>query len=197
MIIIGTGGLARETMAILLNNNPNENIIFFDENKNCPSLLYNKYIVITSYNELSKILSNNKFIVCIGNPRIREKLTKKIKSIGGQNANVISKDTSIFQYSEFSEGTIIEPYVGISYGITIGIGCAIHIHASIGHSAKIGNYVNIGPAATIIGPTEIGNYSYIGAKALIMPNLKIGNNVIVKAGTVVNRDLTDYETFLG
>lgn len=199
MLIIGTGGLAKEIFGIILNDNSKEEITFYDQNKNCSSVLYNKYNVIKNENELLKYFSanNKEFIVGIGNPRIREKLTNFMIKLGGINSKIISKNSALFQFNNFPEGTIIEPFVGISHALEIGVGCAIHIHASIGHAAKIGKYVNVGPSATIIGPTEIGDYTYIGAKALIMPNLKIGKNVIVSAGVTVNKNLNDFETFLG
>lgn len=199
MLVVGTGGLAKEIFAMIIEHKTTDSIIFYDENKDNPSLLYNKYNVLKDESEVKKYFSNigPDFIVGIGNPRLREKLTNKMKKLGGQNSKIISKDSAIFQFNKYPEGTIIEPFVGISHGLEIGEGCAIHIHASIGHAAIIGKYVNIGPAATIIGPTEIGDYSYIGAKTLIMPNLKIGKQVIISAGTIVNRNLEDFETYFG
>jgi len=199
MLIVGTGGLAKEVFGMVLKYKLSSDIIFYDENKASPELLYNKYKVLHEENEVQQYFSANtpEFIVGIGNPRIREKLTLKIRELGGISTNVISTESAIFQFNNYSTATIIEPFVGISHALTIGEGCAIHIHASIGHSAKIGKYVNIGPGATIIGPIEIGDYTYIGAKSLVMPNIKIGKNVIIAAGVTVNKDLNDFETFLG
>jgi len=199
MLIVGTGGLAKEILAMIIKYKLSESVTFYDENNNVPSILYNKFKVIKEEGEIRKYLKSDspEFIVGIGNPRVREKLTNKLKNYGGKNSKIISKDSALFQFNNYPEGTIIEPFVGISHSLQIGEGCAIHIHVSIGHAAIIGKYVNIGPSATIIGPTEIGDYSYIGAKSLIMPNLKVGKQVIVSAGVTVNRDLNDFETYYG
>lgn len=199
MLIIGTGGLAIEIFAMIIEYKLSESVTFYDENTNAPSILYNKYKVIKEESEVKQFLKSDspEFIVGIGNPRIREKLTNKLKNYGGKNSKIISKDSAIFQFNNYPEGTIIQPFVGISHGLQLGEGCAIHTHACIGHAAIIGKYVNIGPAVNIIGPTEIGDYSYIGAKSLIMPNLKIGKQVIVSAGAIVNKDLKDFETYCG
>lgn len=199
MLIVGTGGLAKEILAMIIKYKLSESVTFYDENNNVPSMLYNKFKVIKEEGEIRKYLKSDspEFIVGIGNPRVREKLTNKLKNYGGKNSKIISKDSALFQFNNYPEGTIIEPFVGISRSLQIGEGCAIHIHVSIGHAAIIGKYVNIGPSATIIGPTEIGDYSYIGAKSLILPNLKIGKNVIVVAGVTLNRNLEDFETYLG
>lgn len=196
MIIVGTGGLGLEILSILQNENYNNEIVFFDENIQKPDILFNQYKVIKLESELSEYIKNidSTFIVGIGHPRIREKLTNKLKRLGGKNTNIIAKNAAISQLNHYPEGTIIEPLSGISHGLQIGEGCAIHIHCSIGHAAKIGKYVNVGPGATVIGPTEIGDYTYIGAHAVLLPNIKIGKNVIIGAGCIVRNDLMDFES---
>jgi sugar O-acyltransferase (sialic acid O-acetyltransferase NeuD family) len=199
MLIIGTGGLAKEVFGMVLKYKLADDITFYDENKATPELLYNKFKVLHEEIDVKNYFSSvsKDFIVGIGNPRIREKLTLKMRKLGGNSTNVISSESAIFQFNDYSTATIIEPFVGISHALNLGEGCAIHIHASIGHAAKIGKYVNIGPGATIIGPIEIGDYSYIGAKSLVLPNIKIGKQVVIAAGVTVNKDLKDFETYLG
>lgn len=40
-------------------------------------------------------------------------------------------------------------------------------------------------------PISIGNNVFIGCNVTILPNVKIGNNVIIAAGSVVNKDILD------
>ncbi|MBU1720822.1 MAG: acyltransferase, partial [Bacteroidetes bacterium] len=53
------------------------------------------------------------------------------------------------------------------------------------------------PNVSVIGPISIGDYSYIAAQSVLLPGLKIGRNVVVSAGSLVNRDMADYESFPG
>ncbi|MCX7954107.1 MAG: hypothetical protein N3A01_02830 [Bacteroidales bacterium] len=195
MIIIGAGGLGQETLGILIQNNYKNNIIFFDENENINNL-YQKYTVIHNYNDLLEYLKfDNEFVVAIGSPRLREKIYKKVKSFGGKPVSVISKFSHIFQFNKLPEFCIIQPSVGISWGVEIGEGCVIHINSTIGHKSKIGNFVNIGPGVNIIGPCAIGNYVYIGAGSIILNGITIENNAIIPAGKVVTRDVKEFEVF--
>lgn len=41
----------------------------------------------------------------------------------------------------------------------------------------------------IYGTIKIGNNSFIGCRSTILPNVNIGDNVIIGAGSVVNRDI--------
>ncbi|MBU0765261.1 MAG: acetyltransferase [Bacteroidetes bacterium] len=199
MLIVGTGGLGKEVMQILLTEKQTDSFYFFDENPQCPSMLYDRFRVIKEFDELKEYFDtvDKKFVTAIGHPRIREKVTAKILAAGGIPGNVISCNTYIFPFNEIPEGIIVQPGVGISHGVKFGRFCAIHINSSIGHSSFLGNYINVAPSVNIIGPVKIGDYSYISAGAVIMPHLEIGKNVIVEPGVVVKRDLKDFETYSG
>ncbi|MBI5219524.1 MAG: hypothetical protein HY958_11390 [Bacteroidia bacterium] len=196
MLIIGTGGLGKEILGILIEDGFSDEICFFDENPNAPDLLYYKFKVFKTPEDLKQYFAkgDKRFITGIGNPRIREKLTSRIQDAGGELYSVISKKSSIFFLNEKYNGIIIQPGVGISHNVKIGTGAAIHINSTIGHSTTLGKYVNVGPNATIIGPVEIGDYSYISAQAVILSHLKIGKNVVVTTGKIIDRDLNDFET---
>ncbi|MDY4022566.1 acyltransferase [Staphylococcus borealis] len=66
----------------------------------------------------------------------------------------------------------------------------------------IGNNTVIGYNTTILthevlvdeyryGPVRIGNQTLIGANSTILPGVNIGNHVVVKAGTIVSKDIPD------
>ncbi len=197
MLIVGTGGLGKEILGILIQDDLKDEIVFFDESIHAPDLLFNKYRVFKDPELLRKYFEeeDTRFITGIGNPRIREKLTLMLEKAGGKPMSVISKRASIFHFNNKYEGIIIQPGVGISHNVNIGKGAAIHINTTIGHSTTIGKYVNLGPNVSVIGPVEIGDYSYISAQAIILPNIKIGKNVIITAGKLVDRDLKDFASY--
>ncbi len=194
MVIAGAGGLGIEVLYILMEENYPDEICFFDENAGITTKLFDKYKVITDFELLEKYFTENEnaFVTAVGNPRLRKKLSEKILKAGGKFKSVISSKASYFRYNKPFEGGIVQPGVGISHGVEIGISAAIHINSTIGHSTKIGNYVNIGPGANIIGPVSIGDFSYIGAQSLIMPDISIGKNVIIAAGSYVDKDIPDF-----
>ena len=195
MIIVGCGSAGKETLGMLLRQSRTEYLIFYDEHKNSEDFIFEKFKVIKETCELLEHLKNdNKFCVSIGNTRRRKKMYNKFIEIGGIPNNVIW-DKNLF-ISELSQNaTIIQPGVHISYEVQIGKSCLIHNNTSIGHKTIIGDFVNIGPLCSLIGPCIIGNETYISAGSIILPNIIIGNNVYIKAGSVVNRNLKDFETF--
>lgn len=47
------------------------------------------------------------------------------------------------------------------------------------------------PDLEITAPIIVGDNVYIGVRTLIMPGVKIGNNVIIAAGSIVTKDISD------
>ncbi len=195
MIIVGAGSAGKEIMGVYTLGKPPKEIVFYDDNPDCPDLIDNKYKIIKTLEELqNEINSNPEFCIGIGNPRKRKKLYDKLISMGGKPKNICWEPMLSLSSVE-DNGSVFQPGVVMSFGVTIGKSCFIHANSSIGHKVKIGDFVNISPLCSVIGPSEIGNESYIGAGSTILPDITIGNNVFVSPGSVVNRNLKDFETF--
>ena len=102
--------------------------------------------------------------------------------------------------------------LGESLIIGENVGIAANAFIAVRGSLKIGKNTIIGPGVSIHtenhnfdkldvpirlqGATrkgiEIGEDCWIGSKAIILDGVKIGSHVIVAAGAVVNKDVTDY-----
>jgi acetyltransferase-like isoleucine patch superfamily enzyme len=89
----------------------------------------------------------------------------------------------------------------------IGNYCWLHSNVHIGQGSKIGNFVFIYPYAVLtndptppsnvcIGP-EIGDFSQIAVSSVLLPGVKIGKHVLVGAGSIVGKNVDDYQLVLG
>ena len=197
MIIAGAGSAGIETTMFCLLSGCND-IVLYDDRMNSNNLILQKYHVIKTEEELKNAIDRNPdFCVSIGHPRIREKVFNRILEMGGNPTNVISHK-AVYSICEIPQrANIIHSGVNISYDFEIGKSCMIHANVVIGHKVKMGNFVNVSPLCSIIGPCTIGDYAYIAAGSVILPHHKIGKNAIIPARSVVDRDVSDYETFYG
>lgn len=85
--------------------------------------------------------------------------------------------------------------------------CWLHSNVHIGQGSKIGNYVFIYPYVVFTNdPTppsnvckgpEVGDFSQIAVFSVLLPGVKIGKHVLVGAGSVVGKDVADYQLILG
>ena len=80
-------------------------------------------------------------------------------------------------------------YVVLTNSITIGRGCLLNLHVSIGHDTHVGDFVEMSPGVRISGNCQIGNYCNLGTNAVVLPGVNLGDNVVVGAGAVVTEDV--------
>lgn len=110
-----------------------------------------------------------------GNTLLYEALDKGLQL--GKNVNLIS-------VPNFGS----EPYlIKIGDNTTISFDCAFVNHDAA--AAVLGNMPGEDPQTGLFGPIVIGKNSFIGCRTTILANVHIGDNVIIGAGSVVNRDI--------
>ena len=87
--------------------------------------------------------------------------------------------------------------IGANFVVWHGFGIVIHPKSIIGDNVIIHQNVTIGNSHHGGNPPTIGNNVNIGASALIIGDINIGNNVIVGAGAVVVKDVPDNSVVVG
>jgi len=90
---------------------------------------------------------------------------------------------------EIGEGTQIGAWVGI---FTHSSHIAIRLYGN--HYQEIDEGEKKGYP---IAPVKIGKYVFVGAGSKILPGVSIGNGAIISAGSVVNRNVNDFEVVAG
>lgn len=196
MLIIGAGGLTRDVLTSweLDENNKNTDLYLFDNVRMDEDLLYNKYRIYHTYDELREHFEtiDRKFFVCIGIPLKRKRVTEEIETLGGELVPFVScKVQTIHPATQLGKGAIIEPGVGLCRDVIIEKGVFINAGSILGHDVIVRQYVSLGPGVRILGGAEIGECSYIGCNAVVMPRVKIGKRVRVGVGVVIDKDVPD------
>ena len=110
MLIVGAGACARDLLAMILQDNPEEELVFFDDvTTEVPALLYDKYPILRSVKEVIDHFKSNStdYVLGIGNPIIRNKMSKKIDRLGGNLISLISEQTQIGTYNDISRRGVI------------------------------------------------------------------------------------------
>jgi sugar O-acyltransferase (sialic acid O-acetyltransferase NeuD family) len=199
MVVIGTGGLAKDLIGGLARDFRHEKIIFFNDNpsKIEAELFVGKYPIISDWEQLENHFKNSdkRFLCAIGNPIQRKRITEKVVRIGGLPWNLYNALDNVSEFANIKDGCIFQRDVVISADVTIDEGCFFNCGVIVGHDSKIGAYVSFGPGVRVLGNVEIGEYSYIGCNAVILPNIKIGRKVRIGIGKIVDRDLPDGTKF--
>lgn len=198
MLVLGAKGFAKEVLEIIYQQEMDEthNLVFYDDiTENGPKMLYDTYPILKTKEAAQKYLStvDNRFVLGIGNPFLRFKLTKMFESLGGVLASTISLKAGIGKHNiSIDEGCNIFEQTIISNDATLGKGVIVYYNTLITHDVKVGNYVELSPNVVLLGRCVVGDFTHIGSGATILQDIKIGKGVVVAAGAVVTKDVPDY-----
>lgn len=137
-----------------------------------------------------------KFVVAIGNAKIRENIVEKLAGVSWYTAIhpravISSLDTSI------GEGTVVMAEAVINAGAKIGKHCIINTGAVVEHDNRIDDFVHISVGAKIAGTVHVGKGAWIGIGAAVKNNVEICEECMIGAGAVVVGDVCKPGTYIG
>lgn len=137
--------------------------------------------------------------------------SKIVNTAFGENVKIV-EPVNIYGCS-IGDNCFVGPFVEIQKDVTIGNNTKVQSHTFICELVSIGNDCFIGHGVMFIndlfqngGPargnkdlwksTQIGNNVSIGSNATILP-VQICDNVVIGAGTVVTKDITQPGVYAG
>ena len=139
----------------------------------------------------------NKFVVCVGHPKIRCFISDKLISKGLSplividNNSIVEEDCQLGKEVQFMPGSLLRHFSKIGDYSIMNTGC------SVDHDCKIGMGVHIMGSATLAGNVNIGNYSTVGTNATILPNIVVGSESYIGAGAVVTKNVPNNSVVVG
>lgn len=194
IVIIGAGGMARETAWLIDENNKVNrewNILgYISQEKEIKEK--NKYHVIGN-DEWLQNYKNTIYAVCaIGDEKIRKKIVQKYKNY--RNVifpTIISHQATVSDETQVGEGTIICAGTIITTNIKIGSYCIINLNSTICHDSVVEDFVTINPSTNISGGCVIETECNIGVGTKLIQNIRIGKKTVIGAGAVVVRSIPE------
>ena len=112
-------------------------------------------------------------------------------------AILIDPSVILSEEVKIEEGSIICAGTILTVDIHIGKHVIINKHCTIGHDAKLDNFVTLYPSVTVSGNVHIEECVEMGAGSLIIQRLYVGAKSIVGAGAVVVKNITGSGTYVG
>ncbi len=202
IVIIGTGGFAKEVLWLLEENNKINcewNILGFIDNsyKDADYNIHGYRVV----GDDDWLLNHNEPInvVCgIGSTELRRKIVNRLKDNANISfPNIISRDAIVSDHVELGKGCIICAGSILTVDICIGDYVIINLDCTIGHDSVLSNFITLYPSVNVSGNVTIEEGTEIGTGTQIIQGIVIGNNSIIGAGAVVIRGIPAECTAVG
>jgi sugar O-acyltransferase (sialic acid O-acetyltransferase NeuD family) len=173
MQIIGKGGFGREVAAY------------------CDS---HTMSIFQFENECAGMNATRNAVIAIGNEEVREQVASKFEL---QSWGVLNFGQCYGTDCTILPGCIICPGTILTTNVKLGRHCLVNINCTIGHDVFIGDFVTINPGVNISGNVSIGANCNIGSNAVIRNGITICEDVVVGAGSVVVKDITEPGVYVG
>lgn len=114
---------------------------------------------------------------------------------------------TIREYTMFGTNCSVGTLDDIQGYSEFGDYCRLHSNVHIGQKSKLGNFVFVypyvvftndptPPSNNCIGPT-VEDYSQVATSSILLPGIHIGKHCLVGAGSIVSKDVEDYQLVVG
>ena len=194
ILIIGTGGLAREFTSWFQDCFEIVGYSSKDHNDhsqfNLPGTAHNEDVT-------PELIGTNLAVLCIGNPVIKKQVFDKFSRAGFSFPSIIHHSSVNSDSASIQDGVVVAPNCVVSSNVKIGKLAYINFSCGIGHDAEVGDFVQINPGSQVGGKCKIGDQVLIGSNSTVLQGMSIGNLAVVASGAVIFSNVLDEVTVIG
>ena len=192
LIIVGAGGLGRETLFQVREaekNMPQFSVLGFADDGKIGQTVHG-LPVLCGTQALSLRETDTAVAIAVGKPAVRRRIYEMLR----QNPH-LSFPTLI------APGVVYSDTVSFGMGCIVGFGSTITVDirigdfvlvsngCNIGHDAVLDDFATLYPGVHVSGNVRIGVGCEIGVGSNIIQGLSVGENAVLGAGCAVVRDL--------
>jgi sugar O-acyltransferase (sialic acid O-acetyltransferase NeuD family) len=185
--IYGCGGFGREVAPLAVENG--DEVLFISDNPEDHGEVAGHRCV-----GLDDVPADYRFVVAVSDGAIRKRLSEKARAAGLGPGSIIAKSARLLGRQTIGEEAIICDFVIITDTVKIGRGFQANTFAVVGHDSDIGDFVTLGPRASLNGNTVAEDLCHVAYGACLrngVPGrpLRIGAGAFVGMGAVVTKDV--------
>lgn len=200
LVIVGSGGFARETKWLIERCNAVEarwNIMGWISNEEVGTII-DGIPVIGGDEWLMKYDKELNVVIAIGDGKMRKKLSDMYSCNSMlMYPNIIAPSAILSESVRLGKGCIIADQSVLTINISAGDFFVSSIACVVSHDCEIDNFVTLLPGSHISGNVTVGECTSVGVGANVIQGLNIGKNVFLGAGAVLITNLPDNCTAVG
>lgn len=190
VVIIGGGGMGRETHQWILDRNavtPTFRVLGFLDGAKTGGTIHG----LPVFGDVDWLEAHREVgaVVAIGAPAVRRRIFARLRDWGVRSPSVIHPGAQIGANVSIGAGSIVCAGVIVTTDITIGAGVILNFHMAVGHDAVIADLCTLSPGVHVSGAVRMGEGCDVGAGASFIPGVTVGAWSVIGAGACVVDDL--------
>lgn len=210
VIIVGTGGFARELLWLVQEINQAQDT----GGRTDPSYRVLGFIASNADEQWSIDLGglpvlgdddwafenlerNVCFVPGVGDPALRRKIAEKYLEAGFRPLTLVHPSVIMADDVVLGQGAMLCAGAVLTTNIQVGAFTSINLNATVGHDCVIGDYSTIHPGANVSGDVDLGDEVEVGTGSALIQGVTVGNKAVIGAGAVVTKDLEGEMTYVG
>ena len=200
IILVGGGGHCKACIDVIELTEKFNIIGIIDKKEHLGKKLLS-YKIFANDDNIPELIKNyDNFLITVG--QIKDSLTRVnlyrlLKKYNASLPIIISPKAYVSKHSFIEEGTIVMHNAFINAGAKIGKNCIINSNAIIEHDSNIGDFCHISTGCIVNGNCVINNNVFLGSNSVLKNNVKVMEDIIIGAGSVVTKDITDNGVYVG
>jgi sugar O-acyltransferase (sialic acid O-acetyltransferase NeuD family) len=194
ILIIGTGGLAREFTSWFKDS---FEIVGYSSNEHNDHSEFNLPGILYTENVTPDLIGTDLAVMCIGNSVIKKRVYNEFSRAGFSFPTFVHHSSVYSESATLQDGVIIAPQCVVSPNVKIGKLTYINFCCGIGHDAIVGDFVQMNPGSQIGGESKIGDQVLIGTNSVVLQGISIGDGATVASGAVIFSRISEGVTIIG
>jgi len=202
IVVLGAGGLARETMWLLESVNAAcgayRPLGYLDDDASKHGQVLCDYPVLGGLDWIESCGEDSLCVVLgVGEPAAKYSLVRRVESRGVDFPRLIHPNVEMSKQLELADGVAIAAGNILTVRIAIGAYTWLNLDCTVGHDAQVGSYAQLNPSVNISGNVTVGDGVELGTGAIVIPGVTVGDGAVVGAAACVVRDLPANVTAVG
>lgn len=205
LLLIGAGGLARETLAVCRAINaahdaPVWNVLgMLDDNPARHGDIVDGVPVLGPSGAVHDHPSAQ-VVICTassGNQASRRTISGKLGIEAERYGTIVHPMASVAAGVEIGCGSILTAFTAITAPQRIGRHVVLMPHCTVTHDDQVSDYVTFAARVALAGSVSVGEAAYLGSGCLVREGRSVGEHAIIGMGAVVLEDVPEYEVWAG
>ena len=198
--IVGAGGFGREILWLLDRINsykPTWDFVGFIDD-NISGSVTSEHPILGGCEYFRTLAGEAWVVVAIGSPRVKKAIVERLQAYPNiRFATLIDPSAMLSSSVTIDEGSIVCAGSILTVDIEIGKHVAVNLDCTVGHDAVLQDYVTVYPGVHISGNVNVGQCVELGTGSQIIQGKKIEHKIVVGAGSVITKDLSEQGTYAG